>query len=227
MSQLEPDPRNNLVELPLFPLNVVLFPGMPMPLHIFEERYKAMIGDCLEREAPFGIVLIKEGKEAGEPAEPVQIGTTARIVQMERLPEGRMNIMTKGEKRFELVAITQRLPHLVGQVRYLAEEAGEGPSSAIAEIKEGYATFLRNLTALAGGWTSQAEVPEDPITLSFAVASSLASSIEMPTVIRQELLELPTARERLDRLLPLLNQGNEALAGEVAKRNPFKGPRLN
>ena len=227
MSQPQLDPRDNLVELPLFPLNVVLFPGMPMPLHIFEERYKAMIGDCLERDAPFGIVLIKEGKESGEPAEPVQIGTTARIVQSESLPEGRMNIMTKGEHRFELVEIIQRMPHLVGQVRYLADDAGDGLSSAITEIREGYATFLRNLTAMAGGWTSQAEVPEDPVTLSFAVASSLASSIEMPGAIRQELLELPTARERLDRLLPLLNQGNEALAEEVAKRNPFKGPRLN
>ena len=72
----------DLLQLSLFPLNVVLFPGMPMPLHIFEERYKAMIGECVDREEPFGIILIKEGQEVGEPAEPVKVGTTARIVQV-------------------------------------------------------------------------------------------------------------------------------------------------
>ena len=118
MSQPEQGPAEDLSELPLFPLNMVLFPGMPLPLHIFEERYKAMIGDCLEREEPFGIVLIKEGQEVGDPADPFRIGTTARIVQSERLQEGRMNILTTGESRFELVEITQRVPHLVAQVKY-------------------------------------------------------------------------------------------------------------
>ena len=84
-----------LRQLSLFPLNVVLFPGMPMPLHIFEERYKAMIGECVNREEPFGIILIKEGQEVGGPADPVKIGTTARIAQVERLDEYRVNIMTK------------------------------------------------------------------------------------------------------------------------------------
>ena len=72
-------PRDDLSELALFPLNLVLFPGMRLPLHIFEERYKAMIGACIEAEEPFGVLLIKEGQESGEPVEPVQVGTTARI----------------------------------------------------------------------------------------------------------------------------------------------------
>ena len=227
MDRPEQPPNDDLVYLPLFPLNVVLFPGMPLPLHIFEERYKAMIGNCLERKEPFGIILIKEGQEVGEPAEPVRIGTTARILQVERLQEGQMNIMTRGERRFELVEITQRVPHLAGQVKYLAEEAGEESPAAIAEIREGYAEFLRKLTALSGGWSAQAETPEDPVQLSFAIASSLATSIALPGDTRQELLESSTAKERLERLLPLLNQGNEVLTEEVAKRNPFQGPRLN
>ena len=115
----------DLLQLSLFPLNVVLFPGMPMPLHIFEERYKAMIGECVDREEPFGIILIKEGQEVGEPAEPVKVGTTARIVQVERLEEGRLNIMTRGEKRFEVVEITHQVPYLAGQVRYFTEEPGD------------------------------------------------------------------------------------------------------
>ena len=103
MSQPEHIPPDDLIELPLFPLNVVLFPGMQLPLHIFEERYKAMIGDCLEREEPFGILLIKEGPEVGGPAEPFLVGTSARILRADHLEEGRMNILTRGDRRFQVV----------------------------------------------------------------------------------------------------------------------------
>ena len=223
MAQLPPDSRESLVELPLFPLNMVLFPGMHLPLHIFEERYKAMIGACLERDAPFGVVLIKDGQEVGAPAEPFRIGTTARIVKVERLEEGRMNLLTSGERRFELLEITRRLPHLAGRVRYLAEEPGQDPASVILQVQQGYSIFLRNLGGLAGGWSAQVKVPEDPVRLSFAVASN----IDLPRDIRQQLLETATARERLERLIPLLQRVNEMLREELAKRSPFQGPRLN
>ena len=227
MAQPQETPGQDPFQLSLFPLNLVLFPGMALPLHIFEERYKAMIGDCLDRKEPFGIVLIKEGREVGEPAEPFRIGTTARIVQAETLEEGRLNILTRGEHRFELVEITQQLPHLAGQVKILDEDPGDEPSGVTAEITEGYSSFLRNLTALAGGWTARAQVPDDPVQLSFAVAASLATSIDIPSQVRQQLLEAATAKERLDLLLEPLNRGNEVLAAEVEKRNPYRGPRLN
>ena len=223
----EERPGGELIRIPLFPLNVVLFPGMSMPLHIFEERYKAMIGECLERDTPFGIVLIKEGREVGEPAEPVRIGTTARIVRSERLEEGRMNIMTRGERRFEVLDVYQRVPHVAAEVRYMDEEPGGDASEVIAGIGPEYAEFLRMLTALSGGWTAQPGFPEEPVQLSYAVASALVTSIPVPTDISQALLEAPDARERLERLLPILKRGNEALREEVAKRNPFRGPRLN
>lgn len=220
-------PSDDLVALPLFPLSVVLFPGMALPLHIFEERYKALIGDCIEHEEPFGVVLINEGREVGEPAEPFHIGTTARILRVERLAEGRMNILTRGERRFETAEITQHVPHIVGQVHYLKEEEGEIPADTVAESKDGYATFLRNLSSLTGGWTAQAEIPQNAVSLSYGVASGVVSTLDLPRHLRQELLELPTAGERLERLLPLLKRGNEAVQKEVAKRNPFKGSRLN
>jgi len=212
-----------LAEVPLFPLNLVLFPGMQLPLHIFEERYKAMIGTCLERDEPFGVVLIKEGQEVGAPAEPFRIGTTARIVQVERLEDGQMNLLTTGERRFELVEITQRLPHLAGRVRYLKEEPGQDLASAISEVRQDYATFLRTLGGLAGGWSAEIRVPEDPVRLSFAVASN----IDLPRDIRQQLLEAATAKERLERLVPILKRVNEIVREELVKRNPFQGPRLN
>jgi uncharacterized protein len=227
MEQPQEIPRDDLSELPLFPLGVVLFPGMRLPLHIFEERYKAMIGDCLEREAPFGVILIKEGQEVGEPAEPFRMGTTARITQVQRLEEGRLNIMTRGERRFELVEIIQQRPHLVGLVRYVEEEAGDIPDSLVAEVTQEYTSFLRNLATLAGGWNSQVNVTQDPVQLSSEVVFSISSSIELPRDLRQQLLEAPTARERLERLLPLLKRGIQLLQEQIEKNHPFRGPRLN
>ena len=194
-----------------------------MPLHIFEERYKAMIGECIDRDQPFGIVLIREGPEVGGPAEPVSIGTTTRIVQVDRLEDGRMNILTKGERRFETTEITQQTPHVSGQVRFLEEPAGELATNVVAEMSEQYSTYIRNLSALAGGWSSQAETPSDPVALAYGVASTM----DMPKDLAQELLELHNAAQRMERLLPLLKRANEALGQEVAKRNPFQGPRLN
>jgi Lon protease-like protein len=196
---------------------------MQLPLHIFEERYKAMIGACLDRDEPFGVVLIKEGQEVGGPAEPFRVGTTARIAKAQTLAEGRMNLLTRGERRFELVEITQRLPHLAGLVRYLPEEPGEVPASVLAQVLQEYATFLRYLGGLAGGWSARIRVPEEPVRLSFAVAST----VDLPRDIRQQLLEMATARERLERLIPLLRRANAIVREEMVKRNPFQGPRLN
>ena len=223
MDQPAEVPHRDLPELPLFPLNVVLLPGMPLPLHIFEERYKAMIRDCIGRKGPFGVVLIREGREVGDPAQPFHVGTSARILRVEHLEEGRMNILTQGERRFTTAEITQRLPHLVGRVRYLEEEAGDIPAELLDEASEGYATLLRNLTALSGGWTARAEVPADPVRLAYGMAANL----ELPRHVRQQALELATARERLELLVPSLKQGIESLRQELVKRNPYQGPRLN
>ena len=220
-------PPDDLTELPLFPLNLVLFPGMRLPLHIFEERYKAMIGDCIDREAPFGVVLIKDGPEVGGPAEPFRVGTTARITQVQRLEEGRLNLLAQGERRFELVEVTQEIPHLVGLVSFMREEAGETPPSLVGPVGEEYGFFLRHLSTLAGGWNTPVQVPENPLTLSFEAAATLTGSIELPQSMRQELLEAATAGERLEKLLPLLKRSNELIQEQVEKNNPYRGPRLN
>jgi Lon protease-like protein len=215
--------QDGLEELPLFPLNLVLFPGMDLPLHIFEERYKNMIGDCLNQNAPFGVVLIKDGLEVGAPAEPERIGTSTRILRSELMDQGRMNIMTKGERRFEIEEIIQEVPHVVGRVRFLVELEGEGCAELVPEINEEYVALVRNLTALSGGYTSRVRVPEDPVELSYAIAANL----DLEPHLRQSLLVTETAATRLSDLIPLLRQGNEALKERIAERNPFKGPRLN
>ena len=227
MEQHEQVPHDDLTELPLFPLNLVLFPGMRLPLHIFEERYKAMIGACIERGEPFGVVLIKEGQEAGEPAEPFSVGTTARITQVNRLEEGRMNILTMGERRFQLVDLVQTRPHLVGLVRFLDEEAGDVDESLLVEIREEYSIFLKQLATVAGGWNRQVNLPEEPGQLAIEVMASLASSLELPKELRQKLLETSATQTRLESLLPLLKQGNEMMQEKVEQSNPFRGHRLN
>ena len=223
MVQPQEESPDGLVQLPLFPLNLVLFPGMDLPLHIFEERYKNMIGDCLNQDVPFGVVLIKEGAEVGEPAEPERIGTSARILRSELLEQGRMNIMTKGERRFEIEEIVQRAPHLVGRVRFLVELEGEGSSDLIPQVNEEYVALVKNLTALTGGYTSRVTVPEDPVERSYAIAANL----DLEPHLRQSLLVTETAVTRLSDLMPLLQQGNQALKERIAKQNPFQGPRLN
>jgi hypothetical protein len=200
---------------------------MRLPLHIFEERYKAMIGDCIERETPFGVLLIREGQEVGEPAEPFRVGTTARIVQVSRLQEGRLNIMTRGERRFEVVEITQQVPHLVGLVKLLDDQTGEVPEELVAEVSEEYRAFLTHQATIAGGWNSHLEVTQDPPQLFSQAIASIASSIELPRDLRQQLLELSSTRERLEKLLPLLKRANELMLEQVEKSNPFQGPRLN
>ena len=227
MGQNAGDTSSDLVEIPLFPLNLVLFPGMRLPLHIFEERYKTMISNCIERETPFGVLLIKEGVEAGGPAEPFRIGTTARITQNTQLEGGRFNILTIGENRFELVEIVSNTPFMVGNIRFLAEEQGEVSEHLLIEIREEYSTFLKQLATVAGGWNRIVDVPTDSSSLARDVIATMASSIELSTSLRQEILEDPIVKSRLDRLLPLLKQGNELMQEKVEDSNPFKGARLN
>ena len=227
---MEHDQRHNspdLVELPLFPLNLVLFPGMRLPLHIFEERYKTMIGDCIESNSPFGVLLIKEGPEAGGTAEPFWVGTTARITQNTQLEGGRLNILTVGEKRFQLIEIIKTTPFMLGNIQYLSEELGEVPKSLIIEISEEYSTFLKQLATVAGGWNRTIKVSNDPASLAREVIATMAASIDMPKILCQELLENSAVTSRLEKLLPLLKQGNELMQEKVEDSNPFKGARLN
>ena len=215
--------NDETIEIPLFPLNLVLFPGMPLPLHIFEERYKAMIGDCMRYNTPFGVSLIRSGQEVGEAADPHPIGTTTRVLRSQMLEQGRLNIMTKGERRFEIIEVTQQEPHVAALVRLLEDPVGEGFSGVSSELTEEFTKLMQSLISLSGGYSAQVDVPEDPVELSYMIAANL----DAPIPVRQELLEVPTAADRLNRLVPLLKRRNHALQEELARQNPFRGPRLN
>ena len=210
-------------ELRLFPLNVVLFPGMSLPLRIFEERYKLMIGECLDAEEPFGVVLIQDGLEVGGPAKPHVVGTTARIIQVERVEEGRMNLSTTGERRFRIVETLQDVPYIRGKVEYLPEETGEIEAGVLDKVRQLFGEYIRGLAGLRGGWMRQADVPLEPGPLSYSVAHYL----ELPTQAKQRLLELPATGERLRYEVPLLEGSVKRARDELVKRSPYQGPRLN
>jgi Lon protease-like protein len=196
--------------LPLFPLEqVVLFPGMSLPLRIFEERYKVMIGACHLTDQLFGVLLIRRGTEVGAPAQPERIGCTARMLRVDRLPDGRMNILTIGERRFRLRGAPRVMPegYLVGDVQLLSDEssvrvAPELLSNVTAEFGKYQAAILEMSRGLEPA--APPELPGDPVRVSYRVASTL----HVHPRERQQLLEIDDLESRLRQELSLLQREN-------------------
>ena len=195
--------------LPLFPLHVVLFPGLPLPLHIFEPRYRLMIGQCLEADAPFGVVLIRAGREVGDPADPYSVGTTAQIVRQERLADGRLNLLCVGRHRFRIRALRTDQPYLAADVEPLAERPTE------PEAVDLTATLAGRVRAFLGAAAPALELPADPGALSFAVAAL----IPLDLAERQALLELTSTAERLRSLITYVDR-EARLRGRVGSTRP-------
>lgn len=194
-------------ELPLFPLNTVLFPGMRLPLHIFEERYKLMIGECLEQSRPFGVVLIKSGNEVGEPAEPNLVGTSAIITHVERLDDGRMNLLAMGVRRFRIVDVSVRSGYLVGHVEDL-EPPPDDPvelAEEAARVAGLFAEYFRLLLTLNGQWQRSIPLPGEPD----ALADHVAAFMDVDVLVKQDLLETESPLARLRKEADLL--GDEIL----------------
>lgn len=196
--------------LRMFPLNTVLFPGAALNLHIFEPRYRQMIAECLDANEAFGVVLIREGDEAGDPdVQPHGIGTTAEIADVTPLPSGRYYLSSNGGRRFRIKQIVSREPYLLCEVEFL-EEAPSGDPAAIerltAEIRNEFREYLSLIVEFSGSPTD-VTIPEDPVRASYAIAEAL----QVADTLKQQLLELASAEERLDaelgflrRLLPQL-----------------------
>jgi Lon protease-like protein len=194
--------------LPLFPLEqVVLFPGMSLPLRIFEERYKVMIGACQVTDQLFGVLLIRAGREVGEPADPEQVGCTARMTRIDRLPDGQMHILTVGEQRFRLNGPPRVMPegYLIGDVQLIADQ-GHAPVAAelVTNVTQEFSRYQQATLALTGRIQpiGQVELPRDPVRLSYRVASTLYVDARE----RQRLLETDDVASRLQRELTLLKQ---------------------
>ena len=194
--------------LPLFPLEqVVLFPGMSLPLRIFEERYKVMIGACQVTDQLFGVLLIRTGSEVGEPAVPERVGCTARMLRVDRLPDGRMNILTIGEQRFRLLGPARVMAdgYLVGNARLLTDHTtAPVPADLLDNVSAEFAKYEKARQATRQPPAVRPELPRDPVRLSYQIAASL----HVHPRESQRLLELDEVAGRLRHELELLKREN-------------------
>ncbi|MBI3974110.1 MAG: LON peptidase substrate-binding domain-containing protein [Chloroflexi bacterium] len=214
-------------QLPVFPLNTVLFPGAPLPLHIFEQRYRTMIGACLEMVEPsFAVMLIREGDEVvedaathqviGRPVVPHEVGTIAKIVQADRLSDGRFQLVCIGTRRVRLQRMVQREPYLVAELAPLDDDEPAEAAAALAAL----ATRVRGLAAellvtiaqsqtLEGALRPEtldalaAAIPTEAAELSYFVTRMLAAA---SAAEKQAILAATSARERLRLEMPLVER---------------------
>lgn len=183
-----------MIELPLFPLNLVLFPGMPLELHIFEERYKLLIGRCIENRSPFGVVLLEQGsaeqhhQREGQPPKPFSIGCTAEITHVKPLDDGRMNITVIGKERFEIVSMHEDEPYLVSMVNLLPMPNGDTYALVRGAqiLRQWVARYLKVLDDAGQFQLNVHELPHDPVRIGYLGAVLLQG---VPMAQKQTLLE--------------------------------------
>lgn len=210
--------------LRLFPLNAVLFPGAALNLHIFEARYKQMINECLESGEGFGVALIAEGAEAGDPnVTPHDIGSVAEIVDVQTLPFGRYYISTIGRQRFRITEIVNRDPYLTVEAEMLEEDAdaaGSDVEDLTERVRSLFFEYLELVVEFSGQQTA-VTLPDDPLCTSYLIGDAL----QIAEAVKQRLLELDTTRARLEaerdfleRLLPQLRRLLERRRKELEAR---------
>lgn len=180
--------------LPLFPLNTVLFPGATLPLRIFEQRYKAMLNRCMEDDRRFGVVLIKSGEEVGSSADPFEVGTVARIVSVGSDEKGVIPIETVGEQRFRINLVDRSNPYLVGEVTMMEDDVDASAGRVSKSARRLAEAHLRLLLAVQGEWRGEFALPDEPVQLSYFLGTLLLSQ---PTRVRQALLEADPVSRRL------------------------------
>ena len=211
-----------MYELPLFPLNTVLFPGAPISLHIFEPRYKLMIEQCLQTGEPFGIVLIRDGAEAlSSLADPHPIGTTAQIAHVERLDDGRMNIVAIGVERFEIQDLDRdHKPYLVGTVetrpldRHDESHILPHVGQRLRPWVERYIDVLS--TATENEEFDTAQLPDEPTALAYLTAALL----QIPADQKQDLLAMNQATDLLTDIHTICRREVALLNAIIERESP-------
>lgn len=183
--------------LPLFPLDVVLFPGTPLPLHIFEPRYKEMIGECLDQKKFFGVIRAQESSLA-------DVGCTAEILAVTKTyDDGRMDIVAQGRERFELLQVNQDRTFLRGEILYVEDE----PEKPTMAERDRAIELHRQILALA---SAQQDIPEgEDAPLSYHLAGSLPLDLDFKQKLlglRSEARRIQTVIEYFEGILPNLRR---------------------
>ena len=207
--------------LRLFPLqSVVLFPGMELPLVVFEPRYVQLTNECTEADEPFGVLLLRDGREVGDDeANPHDVGTTAHIRSVNPLGQGRFSVAAVGGRRFRVRSLSHDRPYLSADVEYLEDDAAEdiGPP-LVANVKEDAAAFIRTMLAMRGGYVREVPLPDDGVVLSYQVAQLFQGNAD----VQQKLLEMGAA-DRLSDELELIKKATEQAKrqGQERRRRRF------
>lgn len=200
--------------IPLFPLNVVLFPGMMLPLHVFEDRYKVMIRACLAEGQPFGVVLAKDTPEGEE--EFYHIGTTAHITAVEHLKDGRMNLITIGQDRFVIKDCYQGKDNFfIGQVDPfpLSEESNEVKLEQLTNrLRTIMQSYLNHLSQASGEDLSTAVIPTDPIALAFLAGTAIQGPAWSKYSDKQNLLATQSLQTLMSKTIHILDKEDKLLA---------------
>ncbi|MEV7771930.1 LON peptidase substrate-binding domain-containing protein [Kitasatospora sp. NPDC086791] len=219
--------------LPLFPLNTVLYPGLVLPLNVFEERYRRLVADLLDQpeDAPrrFGVLAIKDGREVapvraeegpagpldglgtvtGDPLEAVfPVGCVADVASAQHQPDGRYELLVTGTTRFRLGPVDVTGPYLTGEIEPIEERPGEGSGALAAEVERAFRVYQKRLAgAREASTVGRQDLPDDPQVLSYLVAA--ASVFETP--VKQQLLACPDTAQRLRTELDLLRRETAVL----------------
>ena len=225
------DKVRGVTELPVFPLPVVLFPSVPLPLHIFEPRYRQMLSDIRVTNNMFGVAYFDPSMATNAVPPAGHVGCVAEVTETQTFGDGRSNILTLGVVRFRIESYVERGdPYLVAKISYFEDNDEDeavlaGPTKAVAEAFTRIAQAVRTIN------DERATLPDisntEPQRLSFLVAAAM----EIDAEVKQEMLELRSTSERLERLRAMLNiavKGYEERARihELAKGNGHGGRKI-
>jgi Lon protease-like protein len=188
--------------LPLFPLGSVLYPGLVLPLHIFEQRYRQLVADLLAEPEPreFGVIAIRQGRETGVDGVSAlfETGCTAVLRQVEAHEDGRFDLITVGARRFTLLALGEQAPYFTGEVDFLPDDPDDPDENAeaalvVPAVRRSFRSYLDLLAERGGAQITVPDIPDEPLLLSYLVAAAVV--VDVP--VKQQLLEEPDAHSRL------------------------------
>jgi hypothetical protein len=208
--------------LPLFPLGTVLYPGLLLPLNIFEERYRELVRDLLDGPEPrrFGVIAIRKGRETGVDGISAlyQIGCTATLREVAEQEDGRYLLVTVGTQRFQLASLDHSRPYLQGEVDLLEEEVGDEAAAGLAvhAVQRGFHGYVEALASRESVEVTVPELPDEPLLLSYLVAASMILDLS----VRQDLLAEPDAERRLGAERALLARETTMLRSLTATPAP-------
>lgn len=207
--------------LPLFPLPLVLFPRAPLPLHVFEPRYRQLLADCMSSDRQFGVICRPESAPEGE-IEPGTVGCVARIETAEQLPDGRSNILVSGGERFRFVRFAPgAAPYHVAEV----DAYDDQPEPALMlspladRLREVFLRVGRSARTIADDASPLPDLPDDPAEISFSVAQYIDLDLEL----KQELLASQSPAERLRQLTELLDDVVPRMEQRAARHTRARG----